>query len=671
MIVPVYNPGRYLEDCIASLMDQDMPAGDFEVIFVDDGSTDGSPRRLDDLAATHPFIRVIHQANSGWSGKPRNVGIEAAHGEYVFFLDNDDLLGQQALRRMYAFAKANDSDIVVGKMVGKGRGVPRELFRKTYPTATLSDAPLIDSLTPHKLFRRSFLDKHGLRFPEGRRRLEDHVFVIAAYFAADTISVLSDYVCYYHVRRDDDSNAGFERLEPESYFGFLREALDVVEANTEPGPLRDRLYRRWYRVEMLERLRGKRLLDTPAVQRGPLLHEIRKVVAERFGPGVAAPLAPTHRVIGSLAQAGLLDDLVSFANWENDIAAAAQLDDVGWQAGTLQLTLTAELRNGGELLTFAHRDGRDALGVYSTLSPAGQAALTEADLDCTSRLQKSKVDVLARDRDTRAEYLLPTTFNCVRHPVAEQGAVFGQVFQAKAAVDIATAASGRPLPTGTWDLFVRLTSCGWTKETRLGSHRSDAATYHCVPAVLANPDTVVTPYRTDKGNLTLDVGNHTNRLDSLHIMRELPQIGYGDNSLDLHISVPLTAVVPQPVNGSSALRLTQNTVAGSVVTIPAALTPAETTAAAGSILLARHHGELDPGRWSVEVRLTAGTAFVRLPATVITTTDGVPTVEALSLPARRTPGAKTPGGDAWKRSVLTGRRLAGRVRRWARSSAAQ
>nr|WP_197681467.1 glycosyltransferase family A protein [Actinopolymorpha singaporensis] len=363
VIVPVYNPGRYLEDCIASLLDQDMPAGEFEVIFVDDGSTDDSPRRLDALAATHPLIQVIHQANSGWSGRPRNVGIEAAHGEYVFFLDNDDLLGQQALRRMYAFAKANDSDIVVGKMVGKGRGVPRELFRKTYPAATLADSPLIDSLTPHKLFRRAFLDKHGLRFPEGRRRLEDHVFVIAAYFAADTISVLSDYVCYYHVRRDDDSNAGFECLDPKSYFGFLREALDIVEANTEPGPLRDRLYRRWYRVEMLERLRGKRLLDTPAGQRGPLLDEVRLVVAERFGPGVAATLPPTYRVIGSLAQAGLLKDLLSFADWENNIAAAAELDDLGWQDGALQLTLTAELRNGDKLLTFAHRDGRDRLDV--------------------------------------------------------------------------------------------------------------------------------------------------------------------------------------------------------------------------------------------------------------------------------------------------------------------
>ena len=297
VVVPVYNPGPYLEDCIGSLLRQSLPAEEFEAIFVDDGSTDESPARLDALAKEHPHMRVVHQENSGWSGKPRNVGIEAARGEYVFFADNDDWLGDEALERMYAFAKKNDSDVVIGKMAGKGRGVPRELFRKTYDKATLANAPLIDSLTPHKMFRKAFLDKHDLRFPEGRRRLEDHVFVTAAFFAATTISVLSDYVCYYHVRRADDSNAGFQRLEPKKYFGNLCEALDIVAANTEPGRLRDRLYRRWYRVEMIERLRGRRLLQMPDDERQELLDEVRRIAGERFGPGVAAGLPPSaaHR----------------------------------------------------------------------------------------------------------------------------------------------------------------------------------------------------------------------------------------------------------------------------------------------------------------------------------------------------------------------------------------
>src|ERR1044071_9409944 len=81
VVVPVYNPGVYIEDCIASLKRQSLPPDEFEVVFVDDGSTDGTPARLDELAAEDTRVHVIHQENSGWSGKPRNVGIEAARGE--------------------------------------------------------------------------------------------------------------------------------------------------------------------------------------------------------------------------------------------------------------------------------------------------------------------------------------------------------------------------------------------------------------------------------------------------------------------------------------------------------------------------------------------------------------------------------------------------------------
>ena len=87
VVVPVYNPGRYIEPCIESLLRQTLPPGEHEVVFVDDGSTDETPARLDELAASHSHVRVIHQENSGWPGKPRNVGVEASRGEYVQFVD--------------------------------------------------------------------------------------------------------------------------------------------------------------------------------------------------------------------------------------------------------------------------------------------------------------------------------------------------------------------------------------------------------------------------------------------------------------------------------------------------------------------------------------------------------------------------------------------------------
>src|SRR5919205_265381 len=84
--------------------DQTLPADEYEAIFVDDGSTDDTPARLDALAAEHPHVRVEHIPNSGWPGKPRNVGIELARGEFVYFVDNDDWLGREALERLYSRA---------------------------------------------------------------------------------------------------------------------------------------------------------------------------------------------------------------------------------------------------------------------------------------------------------------------------------------------------------------------------------------------------------------------------------------------------------------------------------------------------------------------------------------------------------------------------------------
>ena len=181
VVIPVYNPGEYFTPCIESLTSQSLAPDEFEVICVDDGSTDDTPARLDELAAMYPNIRVIHQPNSGWPGQPRNVGLDAARGEYVFFCDHDDWLGIEALERLHAFATSCGSDIVLPKMAGLRRAIPRHVFRETIRHCSVTDSPIMDSLTPHKLFRREFLEKHNIRFPEGQRRLEDHLFVVTGY----------------------------------------------------------------------------------------------------------------------------------------------------------------------------------------------------------------------------------------------------------------------------------------------------------------------------------------------------------------------------------------------------------------------------------------------------------------------------------------------------------
>lgn len=458
VVVPAYNCGPHIEKLAASLLRQSLPADEFEAIFVDDGSTDDTAERLDRLAAEHPHIRVLHIENSGWPSRPRNLGIEQARGEYVFFADDDDWFADEALERLHACAKANDADIVVGKMAGYGRPVPRELFRKNRFDATLGNSPLIDSLTCHKLFRRSFLNEHGLRFPEGgKRRLEDHSFVVRAYFLSRRTSVLSDYTCYHHVQRGDGHNVTAGRLDPSGYFASVREALDVVDANTEPGALRDRLHRRWLRNEMLSRLRGKRLLGAP--RRGWTRSRWRSRRSSRTASPLAWPAgcrpAPSRGVPGG-------------AGPRRGPAQACLLGGGHRRTRHDRRTPAGRPRRHGD------RRRRTALRGPAGRLP-GRRRPRRADapdggdrpevLDATAQVRKARLDLVARHRETGAEIFLPNTFQTERITGTTGADTVHLVHRATATIDFAALNGGRT--RGSWLLKARITNVGWTEDARL------------------------------------------------------------------------------------------------------------------------------------------------------------------------------------------------------------
>ena len=112
VVVPVYNTEKYLKRCLDSALAASID--NMQIILVDDGSTDGSPAICDQYAAAHTNVSVIHQNNSGVS-VTRNVGIETAQGEYVFFLDSDDCVHPEIFRKVETFisAKENRPDTVI------------------------------------------------------------------------------------------------------------------------------------------------------------------------------------------------------------------------------------------------------------------------------------------------------------------------------------------------------------------------------------------------------------------------------------------------------------------------------------------------------------------------------------------------------------------------------
>jgi glycosyltransferase involved in cell wall biosynthesis len=481
VVVPVYNPWPFIEACVDSLVTQSMPTEEFEVVFVDDGSTDETPAYLDDVAARYSHISVIHQENSGWPGKPRNVGVAAASGEYVFFCDNDDWLGPEALDRLYDYAKENDSDVVLGKMAGIGRGVPQNIFRRNRPRATLADAPLMDSLTPHKLFRRAFLDAHQIRFPEGKRRLEDHLFVVTAYLLASTISVYADYTCYYHIRRSDSSNAGFSAIDWPGYFANLSEALDVVVAHTEPGDLRDSIYRRWLQNEMVNRLSGRRLTSLEPDEAERLFDAAHRTAARYFGEGVVRRLPVVSRGVARALIAGDLETVRRLAEVESQWDLDTHLLQVGWSDGRLQLSGVADFRDrsrptGGEL------------GQSELLAGLG-------DDEYRSGLSRSTLLLDLTERRSGERWSFPAT-------VERRGAVM--VFVAD--VDPERQAAGGPLQEGIWDLYVECSLLGLRRRKRLALEPERLPSGPLLQPD-AGPDRPVAAYLTKKNfGLSLDVG---------------------------------------------------------------------------------------------------------------------------------------------------------------------
>ena len=200
IIIPVYNMVGYLDDCLQSIVTQ--PLGDYrvEVLCIDDGSTDGSAALLDQYADWYAFVRVFHQANKGVS-VARNVGLAMACGEYVWFVDSDDCLVQNAIVELLGIAYERRV-----KLLRFGYETFGSAYRKMSSTGRSSNLRLTgrgELYAPSlwcQLFKRSLL---GHRFNEQMAYGEDGLFAAQVQFQVFPYWVM-DRV-YYRYRLHEGS----------------------------------------------------------------------------------------------------------------------------------------------------------------------------------------------------------------------------------------------------------------------------------------------------------------------------------------------------------------------------------------------------------------------------------------------------------------------------------
>ena len=171
--VAVYNTEKYLKDCMDSVVNQTYQ--NLEIICVNDCSTDKSLEILEEYAAKDTRIKIITNEKNSGLGVSRNVGIEAAHGEYILFIDSDDWLDLTTCEKLISKAKENDSDIVFFSAYlvnGDEKKEWKQFCDVPCPLSLEGRKVLLRKTRPHawsKLWKLEFMTKHGIRFPDFRK----------------------------------------------------------------------------------------------------------------------------------------------------------------------------------------------------------------------------------------------------------------------------------------------------------------------------------------------------------------------------------------------------------------------------------------------------------------------------------------------------------------------
>ncbi len=252
VVVPVYNVAPYLQECLDSIAAQYYEQ--LEVIMVDDGSTDESGAIAAEFAGKDPRFQLITKANAGL-GAARNTGTAHATGEYLMFVDSDDVIPPYAAELLISSIETTGSDFASGNVLRlTSRGVHQSaLHRNAFATTSLRthvsrQSSLMDDRTAwNKVFRRSFWDAHELAFPEGVL-YEDTPVIVPAHVLATSVDVL-DVVVYYWREREGASKSITQRRD--EVRGFIDRLAGVRQVSTFLAKHKQRKIKRIYDASAL------------------------------------------------------------------------------------------------------------------------------------------------------------------------------------------------------------------------------------------------------------------------------------------------------------------------------------------------------------------------------------------------------------------------------------
>lgn len=200
IIIPLYQKALYIRECVDSLYAQGIGEDMFEVIIVDDGSTDGGGELADTVMGEHTNLRVIHIQHEG-TGAARNVGLREARGEYIHFVDADDVVFPNAYARLMSLIHQQPMDIVQFVLIREGKELPpsqEDCIEYSGSIRGYIRDKWVRVSPCNKWFRKDFLTSHQIGFPSYAYS-EDTFFTWDALRYEGTLLVCNLPVYYYRV----------------------------------------------------------------------------------------------------------------------------------------------------------------------------------------------------------------------------------------------------------------------------------------------------------------------------------------------------------------------------------------------------------------------------------------------------------------------------------------
>ena len=206
IIIPFYNSDAYIGDVLENLLHQDISADEYEIIVVDDGSTENIDI-LRSYCANYPIIRYILIKHAGPS-TARNIGLNAANGEYVFFCNSCDKVKRNVLGRIYEVATRNALEVLFFNNISlqENDNLPYSLINKKLDSPILSGDAYFACHSSMCIGERSYISKReflineNLNFPKDVFMVEDRIFMISLMLAASRVSHI-DTDAYYFIQR--------------------------------------------------------------------------------------------------------------------------------------------------------------------------------------------------------------------------------------------------------------------------------------------------------------------------------------------------------------------------------------------------------------------------------------------------------------------------------------